>query len=129
MNIRSFAFVIGAASVLTLVACKSESSGTGGAGTGAAGGSSQVGGGGSGGSVACITCAETVTGGDPALLCSSSQALYDTLADCACNGACSAVCSANLCAGTMQDGPCTSCLQDTSANGCGTELNDCSNDL
>jgi hypothetical protein len=136
MNIRSFAFVVGAVGLLALAACKGESTtGAGGAGggVGGTGGSTGGTGGGTGGTggAACEKCAAAITDPtiDPNKLCASSKGLYDALAQCTCAGACSTQCADSVCASMPASSECTTCVQDASANGCGAELGECANDV
>lgn len=149
MNIRSLLVAVAAISTLALTACtvtstggSGGSSGTGGntgsggdPGSGGAGGENTGGGGvggggGAGGGGECAKCAAVVSDPsiDPNTLCQDSGALYDALAKCTCVDSCATDCGDNLCAGGTPADTCIACLQDT-VNGCGTQFNDCSNDI
>ncbi|MFO0591878.1 MAG: hypothetical protein U0441_30305 [Polyangiaceae bacterium] len=78
-------------------------------------------------SPSCVTCAEYITNGGT--LCDGlSQKIYDSLINCVCAGKCIAQCSDNVCTGNNVTADCQNCVLDT-ANGCGNEFNECSNDL
>lgn len=113
------------------------SGGTGGTGGGTGGQGGGVGGtgggsggqGGTGGGGACVGCAEYVTDGVGTLCDGTSTDLYNALADCTCNGACMDLCLDNVCMeGGTATQECLDCIGDTVA-GCGTEFNECSNDV
>jgi hypothetical protein len=75
----------------------------------------------------CTTCADFLTnGGD--MLCPQSEAIYNTLVECVCNGACAGKCNDNACAGQDLTPECQDCITDTN-KGCGNEFNECANDL
>lgn len=82
-----------------------------------------------GGGGFCITCSEALDGGDPLDLCSFSISFFDNLTKCMCMGACSVSCGDDFCQGFAPSRDCSICIQDSSPNGCGFELDDCLNDF
>jgi len=101
--------------------------GVGGSAGGAGGAGGEGGSGGAGGSSSCIGCNEAISGGDPALLCSESIALYESYMMCLCSGACSMQCD-DLCSGGAKSMECSDCESDA-VNGCGNELSACAGDI
>jgi hypothetical protein len=74
----------------------------------------------------CLTCnAELLEGGGTAnQLCADAAQFWDALTQCACSGPCGPACGASFCVG-MPDTACSTCLSDTSANGCSMQLMSC----
>lgn len=110
----------------------SSEGGAGGAGGGAdtteAGDTTSGGGAGegrSGGGEPCITCLGVLSG-ESGTLCPGSEALYQQLGHCACDGACAWACD-TACDGAASS-LCDECIFDTTS-GCGWELDQCKSDL
>jgi hypothetical protein len=75
----------------------------------------------------CVGCAEYITNGGT--ICDGqSLNLYDALVNCTCAGKCLAQCTDNVCVGQPATNNCQNCVID-SANGCGNEFGECSNDF
>lgn len=75
----------------------------------------------------CASCGVFITVGGT--LCEgTSTALYEALITCVCAGACTNVCQDNVCAGEAITSECQNCIID-SALGCGSQFNECANDI
>ncbi len=92
------------------------------------GGGPGTGSGGQGGFEECVSCAEYITPPGGVDLCPPSAPIYDALAICVCEGPCTSVCGDNVCQALESSEACTSCVLDEAA-GCGTEYNECANDI
>jgi hypothetical protein len=73
------------------------------------------------------TCLSVLQGtGDPSALCGAAADAYDAFAACICMGACQGACADTACQGITASDACNACVPDI-AMGCGTEMNDCTN--
>lgn len=86
-------------------------------------------GGADGGPPSCLRCQQAFSqqGLDPAGVCADGSIRLNLLSKCLCQGACASVCGTEpLCQGGFSAGmPCLACLNDSSAKGCGIQLENC----
>ena len=61
--------------------------------------------------------------------CGPSLQLFDLLFTCACVDACGAVCGDSFCQGTVASPECGACMEESTAQGCGSELTACTFDF
>ena len=83
-----------------------------------------------GSGMSCATCSQALTEPDvdPSMICSgTSDALFEELLSCVCDGLCAGVCDNNACMGLPTSDMCNACIIDSST-GCGFELNNCPDD-